>query len=56
MTPLQQCVQNAIDALGAWLTDNTVEVFEEQPEIDGIRLTLQEALWAESSSTEKSNG
>lgn len=31
-------------ALGAWLADNTEEAFEEQPEIDGIRSTLQEVL------------
>lgn len=34
----------AFETLTEWLTDNTVEVFEEQPEVDDIRSDLAEAL------------
>lgn len=41
---LRKAVADAIERLGNWLTDNTENVFEEQPEIDGIRADLQDAL------------
>jgi len=44
MDDLRAAVERAVELLGDWLTDNTVEVFEEQPEIDGIRADLQAAL------------
>lgn len=46
LSSLQKAVEDAIWELGAWLTDNTVEVFEEEPEIDGIRARLNDALEA----------
>lgn len=46
MNSLQQAVSQAIEQLGDWLTDNTEEVFEEQPEIDEIRAALSDALQA----------
>ena len=41
---MRAAVEEAINDLGAWLSDNTVEVFEEQPEIDTIRGQLMDAL------------
>ena len=41
---MRAAVEQAINDLGEWLCDNTVEVFEEQPEIDTIRGQLMEAL------------
>jgi hypothetical protein len=41
---VRAAVEQAILDLGGWLCDNTVEVFEEQPEIDTIRGQLQDAL------------
>jgi len=32
-------------SLAEWLTDNTEEVFEEQPEIDGLRGVVQDHLY-----------
>jgi hypothetical protein len=34
-------LSDAVDVLGDWLTDNTDEVFEEQPEVDDLRSALQ---------------
>lgn len=44
MDELEKAVEEAIAELGNWLTDNTDEVFEEQPEIDNIRTGLIDAL------------
>lgn len=41
---LEGAMLYAEGALGGWLADNTEEAFEEQPEIDGIRSTLQEVM------------
>lgn len=41
---LTKAINDAIEQLGVWLTDNTVEVFEEEPEIDDIRAELEEAI------------
>ena len=41
---LRKALEDAVSELGIWLTDNTEEVFEEQPEIDDIRCDIQEAL------------
>lgn len=41
---LRLAINTAVTALGDWLTDNTDVVFEEQPEIDGIRAELDAAL------------
>lgn len=43
-SPLIQAVEDVVADLGNWLTDNTVDVFEEQPDIDGARLKLWTAL------------
>lgn len=45
---LVAATNDAVSSLGAWLTDNTVDVFEEQPEIDDLRLALDEAASAAS--------
>ena len=44
MQNIIDCLSRAVDDLGAWLTDNTDGVFEEQPEIDNIRTLLMDAL------------
>ena len=47
ISPAQQGLEDAVEAavvrLGDWLCDNTNLVFEEQPEIDGIRADLSNA-------------
>jgi hypothetical protein len=43
MTALDKVI-NAERILNEWLTDNTEEVFEEQPEIDTARDMLNEAI------------
>lgn len=40
LAALTKAVDITVERLGAWLTDNTEEVFEEEPEIDGIRCDL----------------
>ena len=40
----QKALQTIEDRLGAWLVDNTEEVFEEEPEIDAIRSLTDEAF------------
>jgi hypothetical protein len=32
------------DCLAAWLTDNTEDTFEEEPEVDNARFDMEEAL------------
>lgn len=41
---LEAAMKLAVEKLGAWLTDNTEEAFEEQPEIDGVRTDLDDAI------------
>ena len=43
---LVAAAHEAVANLGAWLTDNTEAVFEEQPEIDTIRAELDAAACA----------
>lgn len=37
-------LEQAAEYLTDWLMENTVEAFEEQPEIDNARTLIQEAL------------
>ena len=39
----QDALENIETRLGEWLTDNTENVFEEEPEIDGVRGLVDEA-------------
>lgn len=41
---LEGALMHVESRLGDWLTDNTDEVFEEEPEIDGLRGTVQDVL------------
>jgi len=41
---LRLAIATAVTELGNWLTDRTDKVFEEEPEIDGIRADLDAAL------------
>ena len=47
--------EEASDGLGAWLADNTEEVFEEEPEIDTIRGNLLDAAEAVHTALEQIN-
>lgn len=44
VTRLRDAIENAAGDLGHWLTDNTDEVFEEEPDIDGVRSSLLETI------------
>lgn len=41
---LEAALQDVETRLGEWLADNTDEVFEEQPEIDGLRMDVNAVL------------
>lgn len=41
---LREAIENATADLGHWLTDNTEEVFEEEPDIDGVRSSLLDSI------------
>jgi hypothetical protein len=41
---LRAAIDDATAELGHWLTDNTDEAFEEEPDIDGVRSSLLETI------------
>lgn len=45
-TTMGQAAHEVVARLGAWLTDNTEEVFEEMPDVDGARADLDDLLHA----------